>query len=104
MTEPNCHACLDTGWYEIPNYRLEIMERIECIDCLLEAQYKDHLKEGLTRLFADTSKEKLAQIVADLVVNSVAKNTHDDLQRIDGIIQTKNKVNALALAMTYSSE
>lgn len=99
-----CKTCDGQTWYEVPNYRLEIMERIECIDCLLEIQYKDHLKEGLTRLLADTSKEKLAQIVADLVVNSVAKNTHDDLQRVDGIIQTKNKVNALALAITYSGE
>jgi len=99
-----CEICDGTGWYEVPNYRLEIMERIECIECLLDAQYKDHLKEELTRLLVDTSKQKLAQIVADLVVNSVARNTHDDLSRIDGIIQTKNKANALALATTYSGE
>lgn len=99
-----CDICNNTGWYEVPNYRLEIMERIECIECLLDAQYKDHLKEELTRLLVDTSLQKLAQIVADLVVNSVAKNPHDDLSRIDGIIQTKNKTNALALATTYSGE
>ena len=84
------------------NHRLEIMENVECMDCLLNQQFKDHLKEELTRLLVNTSPQKLAQIVAQLVVNSVDRNENDDIRRIEGIIHTKNVINALVLAEAYS--
>tara|TARA_R100000353_G_C6443953_1_gene179393 strand:+ start:323 stop:703 length:381 start_codon:yes stop_codon:yes gene_type:complete len=97
-----CEKCQGVGWYKVPNHRLEIMENVECMDCLLNQQFKDHLKEELTRLLVNTSPQKLAQIVAQLVVNSVDRNVNDDIQRIEGIIHTKNVINALALAEAYS--
>ena len=83
---------------EVPNHRLEIIENVECMDCLLNQQFKDHLKEELTRLLVNTSPLKLAQIVAQLVVNSVDRNENDDIERIEGIIHTKNVINALVFA------
>jgi predicted transcriptional regulator len=97
-----CNKCQGTGWYKVPNHRLEIMENVECMDCLLNQQFKDHLKEELTLLLVNTSPQKLAQIVAQLVVNSVDRNENDDIQRIEGIIHTKNVINALVLAEAYS--
>ena len=97
-----CNICNDTGWYELPNHRLECMERIQCMDCLLQQQYKDTLKEDLTKLFSNASHQKLAQIVAELVINSVDKNEHDDLDRINTIIQTKNMISAIQLGVVYS--
>lgn len=99
-----CNKCEGQGWYEVPNYRLEIMERIECMDCLVEEQYKDHLKDELTRLMAGVSQQKLAQIVAELIVNGVDRNPKDDLNRVDVIIQTKNTMNALQLGSAYSNQ
>lgn len=99
-----CNKCEGQGWYEVPNYRLEIMERIECMDCLVEEQYKDHLKDELTRLMTSVSQQKLAQIVAELIVNGVDRNPKDDLNRIDVIIQTKNTMNALQLGSAYSNQ
>ena len=75
---------------------------MECIDCLLENQFQDHLKLELSQLLCNASPQKLAQIVAELVVNSVNRNENDDLQRIEGIIHTKNLMNALALGDAYS--
>ena len=75
---------------------------MECIDCLLESQYQDHLKLELSQLLCNASPQKLAQIVAELVVNSVNRNKNDDLERIEGIIHTKNLMNALALGDAYS--
>lgn len=98
----NCEKCQGTGWYKVPNIRLEIMENVECMDCLLNEQFKDHLKVELTRLLVNTSQQKLAQIVAQLVVNSVDRNENDDIQRIENIIHTKNIMNALTLAEAYS--
>ena len=97
-----CEICDGKGWYKVPNHRLEIMENIECMSCLSHQHFKDHLKEELTRLLVNTSPQKLAQIVAQLVVNSVDKNENDDIQRIEGIIHTKNVLNALTLAEAYS--
>ena len=104
MYNKDCEICLGKGVYEVPNYRLEVMERIDCIDCLLEEQFKDELKEQLTRLLANTSHVKLAQIVAELVVNSVDKNPSDDLNRIEGVIHTKNQITALALGSAYANQ
>ncbi len=64
--ETPCEKCNGDMYYEVPNYRLEIMERIECMDCLIQEQYKDHLKDELTRIMASVSQQKLAQIVAEL--------------------------------------
>ena len=53
-------------------------------------------------MLVNTSPQKLAQIVAQLVVNSVDRNENDDIERIEGIIHTKNVINALVLAEAYS--
>jgi len=99
-----CNKCEGQGWYEVPNYRLEIMERIECMDCLIEEQYKDHLKDELTRLMASVSQQKLSQIVAELIVNCVDENANDSLSRIEVIIQTKNTLNAIQLGSAYANQ
>jgi len=97
-----CDICEDKGWYEIPNHRTECMERIQCMDCLLQEQFKNTLKEDLTKLLSNTSQQKLAQIVAELIVNSVDRNENDELDRLNGIIQTKNTISAVQLGVAYS--
>lgn len=104
MYNINCEVCEGKGSYNIPNHHLEIMERIDCMDCLLEDQFKDVLKADLSRLLTSTSKEKLATIVAEMIVNGVAINAHDDLSRIQGIIHTKNQLSALALGSAYANQ
>ena len=103
MYNKDCEICEGVGSYAIPNLYLEIMEKIDCMDCLLEEQFKDGLKEDLTRLLTNISKEKLATIVAEIVVNGVDKNPLDELSRLQGIIHTKNQSSALALGIAYST-
>jgi hypothetical protein len=104
MFNTDCDKCLGKGCYEVPNYRLEIMERIDCMDCILEERFKSDLKEQLTKLLANISASKLAQLVAELIVNSVDSNPLDELDRLEGIIHTKNTVSALALASAYTGQ
>ena len=104
MYNKDCEKCSGKGGFEVPNYRLEIMELVDCLDCLSEERFKDGLKNDLTRLLINTSHAKLAQIVAELIVNSVDSNPLDDLDRIEGIIHTKNAIVALALASAYSNQ
>lgn len=103
MYNKDCEICNGVGHYTIPNLYLEIMEKLDCMDCLLEEQFKDGLKEDLTRLLTNTSKEKLASIVAEIVVHGVDKNPLDELSRLQGIIHTKNEYSALALGIAYSN-
>lgn len=102
MFNEDCEKCNGVGHYVLPNYRLEIMENIQCMDCLNHEHFKDHLKDELTRLLSNTSQQKLAQIVAQLVVNSMDRNENHDIQRIENIIHTKDNLNALVLAEAYS--
>ena len=104
MYNKDCEICEGVGSYSIPNLYLEIMEKIDCMDCLLEEEHKIDLKKQLTRMLANTSPSKLAQIVAEVIVNSVDKNPSDDLARIEGIIHTKNVTSAVALASVYAGQ
>ena len=102
MPNPECEKCNGEGYYVVPNYQHDVMERIECLDCLAEDHFKWHLSEELTKVLINSSPQKLAQIVAELIVNGVSKNIHDDLSRIEVIIQTKNAMEALALGEVYN--
>ena len=103
MYNEDCTNCNGIGSYNVPNFHLEIMERIDCMECLLEEQFRNDMKADLTRMLTNTSKEKLAQIVAEMVVNGVDNNPSDELSRLQGIIHTKNQASALALSIAYSN-
>ncbi len=100
----SCEKCNGQMYYLVPNYRLEIMEKVDCMDCIIEEQYKDHLKGELTRLLVNASPQKLSQIVAELIVNGVERNPNDDLNRIDVISQTKNTQNDSKMCSGYYNQ
>ena len=102
MPNSECEKCDGVGHYLVPNYQHDVMERIECMDCYAEDHYKWHLSEELTKVLINSSPQKLAQIVATLVVNGVDTNPKDDLSRVDVIIQTKNAMEALVLGEFYN--
>ena len=102
MPNSECEKCDGVGHYLVPNYQHDIMERIECMDCYAEDHYKWYLSEELTKVLINSSPQKLAQIVATLVVNGVDTNPKDDLARVEVIIQTKNAMEALVLGEFYN--
>ena len=51
MPNPECEKCNGDGHYLVPNYQHDVMERIECLDCLAEDHFKWHLSEELTKVF-----------------------------------------------------
>ena len=54
------------------------MEWVECIECLLTEQYKDHMTEQLADLLTKSSKQQLALLVATFTVSQMDKNKNDD--------------------------
>ena len=95
-----CEICNGAGFYKQPNYRLEIMEWVECIECMLEDHYKESIAFDIQLLLSKTSPQKLAQIVAQLLVNSMDMDGQESLQRLDSIAQGKDVMNLLVLAET----
>ena len=100
----DCNICDGKGWYQVANYRLEQMEWVECRECLLTEQYKDHMTEQLADLLTKSSKQQLALLVATFTVNQMDKNDNDDIARLEGMIQTKNYLNAIHVAKAYAGE
>jgi len=100
----DCNICEGKGHYEVANYRLEQMEWVECIECLLTEQYKDHMTEQLADLLTKSSKQQLALLVATFTVSQMDKNENDDIARLEGMIQTKNYLNAIHVAKAYAGE
>lgn len=94
----NCKECNGAGWVEVPNYHLDCMEWQQCHSCLAEEYYHKELEEGLTKLLVNASHERLAQIVATLLVRNVSRNPQDSLDRLETIIQTKNTLEAIQIA------
>jgi len=100
----DCKICGGKGHYEVANYRLEQMEGVEFIECLLTEQYKDHMTEQLADLLTKSSKQQLALLVATFTVSQMDKNDNDDIARLEGMIQTKNYLNAIHVAKAYAGE
>ena len=98
----DCDKCEGNLYYLVPNYQHDVMERIECWDCISEMQYQDDVKERLTKLLVTASPQRLAQIVSEMVVNSVVKDVNTNLSRFETIITTKNKTEAMILSSMYA--
>jgi len=95
-----CEVCDGAGFYKQPNHRLEIMEWVECIECMLEDHYRESIGFDIQLLLSKTSPQKLAQIVAQLLVNSMDMEGQESLQRLDSMAQGKDVMNLLVLAET----
>ena len=100
----DCDKCEGNLYYLVPNYQHDVMERIECWDCISEMQYQDDVKERLTKLLVTASPQRLAQLVADLAVNGIVKDSNNNISRFETIIATKNLEQALVMASIYAEE
>ena len=97
----DCEVCDGNGRYEVINRRTEMIEYMDCMDCMLHEQYRYHLMTELAKLFTSASHEKMCYLLAELLVNGVDNNKHDDLERLDDFIHKKNIHSLLSLAEAY---
>ena len=97
-----CKVCEGAGVYEVVNRRTETIEYNDCIDCMLDAQFKEHLTIEVSKIISQASHEKLAWMLAKLTVNSVDANKNDDLDRVHNYVKSKDLVSLLNLADAYT--
>ena len=103
MTNEDCKTCEGKGYYIIPNYQHEVLERIQCEACLYEEEFKYRLAESLSMVLNNASPQKLAWIVAELIITGHEKHdSSKDYNKLEMIIQTKNAKEALVLGDIYS--
>ena len=98
----NCEECNNQGWYEVINRRTETIEHVQCMNCALHEQFKQTLTIDLAKVFISASHEKICEILASLCVNNVDKNEHDNLERLDNFVQSKDLIPLLAMAQAYA--
>ena len=97
----SCEKCEGKHWYVVPNYLHDVLERIDCFDCLAHMQHKDHLVEQLSKLIVSASPQRLALLLSEFIVNGADQSTVDDLGRIENIIHTKNINEAFLIGGYY---
>lgn len=87
-----CLECKGKGYVIEPDNQHDCMVKEECISCMMDDNYREHLSFELSKLLSGLSNQKLAQTVASLMVNhsKYINNTQDYLSTIEGFIAHKN--------------
>tara|TARA_R100000995_G_scaffold84458_2_gene63220 strand:- start:1894 stop:2196 length:303 start_codon:yes stop_codon:yes gene_type:complete len=87
-----CLECKGKGYVIEPDHQHDCMIKKECISCMMDDNYREHLAFELSKLLSGLSNQKLAQTVASLMVNhsKYINNTQDYLSTIEGFIAHKN--------------
>ena len=98
-----CELCNGDMRYQIADHRAEVMLWVDCMDCMLEDNFKLHLKEGITRLLGNNASPQLmAQVIAELIVTGVSNNDSDNLDRIHDIVKAKESTELLIVGEAYA--
>jgi|TARA_A100001201_G_scaffold79274_1_gene70989 hypothetical protein len=95
----NCEICNGNGWFKQANYQLEIMEWVQCYDCLAQEKYLEELTEKAAKLINRSSAEKLSLLLAKYCVTKM------DKERLETMLTDKNFVGIMSfLEVNIGSE
>jgi len=97
----NCEYCNGEGFTTETDYVEEVTWKKPCFCCLALERDMDDLTLELTKLLSNASPQKLANIVANLLV-LVAFRNDKNFDELTNITQTKNTQTALILAEMYA--
>tara|TARA_R100000742_G_C4260260_1_gene78075 strand:+ start:98 stop:388 length:291 start_codon:yes stop_codon:yes gene_type:complete len=86
----NCEICSGNGWFKQANYQLEIMEWVQCYDCLAQEKYLEELTEKTAKLINRSSVEKLSLLLAKYCVNKI------ESERLETMLNEKNFVGLMS--------
>lgn len=98
MTE--CEKCEGKMYYIVPNHQHDILERVECWDCISVDMYNNDVKERISRQLVNASKERLANIIAELMVNATEDDKVDET--FEPLIATKDTTRLLVIGRTIA--
>jgi len=87
-----CSECNGKGYVIEPDENHDCMIKKECITCMMDDNYREHLAFELAKLFTGLSNQKLAQTLASVLVNhsKYINNPQDYLHTVEGFIAHKS--------------
>jgi len=88
-----CEICNGNLYYLVYDKHADNMAKMDCLDCLSVIQYNDDVKERITKLLVNASPQKLAQIVATMLVNATEDNEVEN--QFEPLIATKDRTRLL---------
>tara|TARA_R110000796_G_scaffold99211_9_gene207221 strand:+ start:1260 stop:1562 length:303 start_codon:yes stop_codon:yes gene_type:complete len=96
----SCIECSGKGYVIEPDNHHDCMIKKECMSCMLDDNYREHLSFEMTKLLSGLSNQKLAQTMASMVVNhsKYINNPQDWLETVATCLQNKNIVGLFALS------
>jgi len=94
-----CKKCQGKLYYVVPHYQHDVLERIECMDCLSDMNYRDHLSFELSKLLIRASPQRLSRLLSEFIVNCGIS-----LDEVESIIHTKNVDQAFLTGGLYSKK
>tara|TARA_R100001510_G_scaffold45557_1_gene42268 strand:+ start:138 stop:470 length:333 start_codon:yes stop_codon:yes gene_type:complete len=97
----NDESCLN-GYLLVPNHQHDIMERIECIDCLINERYRYDLASKVREMLREGSRERLISIVSDAFADSIYMN-EEACADAEDMIQSKRSQDLMAMISVYLS-
>ena len=95
-----CLECQGKGYVIEPDHQHDCMIKRECITCMMDDNYREHLAFELAKLLTGLSNQKLAQTLAGVLVNhsKYINNPQDYLHTVEGFIAHKNIASLFAVA------
>ena len=99
-----CEICNGDERYLVADHRSETMVWVDCMDCMLNNQYREHLLTEVSKKLMSQSHESLAQLLAEVIVNSVESNEKDSLDRILEMTKQKQGGNELRIVAECYTE
>ena len=95
-----CLECNGKGYVIEPDEHHDCMIKRECITCMMDDNYREHLAFELAKLLTGLSNQKLAQTLAGVLVNhsKYINNPQDYLHTVEGFIAHKNIASLFVVA------
>ena len=90
------------GYIVVPNYQHDTMERIECMECLVNDKYRFDLASKLRETLREGSRERLISIVSDAFADSIYMN-EEACADAEDLIQSKRSQDLMVMISVYLS-
>ena len=92
----------NNGYIVVPNYQHDTMERIECMECLVNDKYRYDLASKLRETLREGSRERIIGIVSDAFADIIFMN-QEVCADVEDLIQAKRTQDLMAMISAWLS-
>ena len=85
-----CEKCNGTGWVNTWCHGHDVMLKEQCYDCMAHERDKKDLMTELSKIVVNSSKQRMAMVLAGLLVDYTDKYCAGDFSNIEALVKTKD--------------